>query len=169
MILLCILSTFSLRRNIFLMVSKRTMSFIILTNKQRLVQQIFPCLRMESVMSVAINKYCPISSYLTVSKSLIKNQQRNYVLLSLGTEQLKFWSVKYTKMRKKHQHSFFSVTNYNIICCKNTISTLFANGFMNYSPTIYSPAVFIFSSETGSKKRMTWKFSFFLQMHMNNT
>ena len=66
--------------------------------KQSLVQQIYPYLGLGFIMNAAINKYSNISTYLTVSKGSIENQQINYVLFSLQTESSKFWSVNYTKI-----------------------------------------------------------------------
>ena len=89
--------------------------------KIMVVRNIYPYLGLEFVMSAVINKYSNISWYLTVSKSLIEKQRMNYVLFSLETKSSKFWSVKYTKMRKILASIFFfqKVTYYNVICCKN--------------------------------------------------
>ena len=65
----------------FFTLFKGTISFVILTNKQ-----MCPSWGLESVVSVFINKYSTITSYLTVSKGLIENQRRNCVLISLETE-----------------------------------------------------------------------------------
>ena len=64
------------------MVFKGIISFVISTKKQDLVQQICPYLGLESVMSAIINKYSTVSSYLTVSKGLIENLRRNYVIFT---------------------------------------------------------------------------------------
>ena len=63
------------------MVFKGTISFVILTNKQGLVQQICPYLGLEVVMSIVINKYSTKGSYFTVSKGLIENQQKELCVI----------------------------------------------------------------------------------------
>ena len=99
---------------------------------------ICPCLGMEFVMNAIINKYSAVSSYLTVSNGLLENQWRIYVLLSLETESSKFWSVKYTKIRRKRWHSVFFKKLFIILYFSVKIASLtrFTNGFMNCSPTI---------------------------------
>ena len=73
-------------------------------------------------MSAVINEYGTTSSILTVSKSLLENQQRGYVLFSLETE----WSIKnknkikYTKIRKRISIHFFSKSYlFSLLCRKN--------------------------------------------------
>ena len=110
-------------------------------DKQGLVLEFFgicPCLGMEFVMNAIINKYSAVSSYLTVSNGLLENQWRIYVLLSLETEPSKFWSVKYTKIRRKRWHSVFFKKLFIILYFSVKIASLtrFTNGFMNCSPTI---------------------------------
>ena len=109
--------------------------------KIMVVRNIYPYLRLEFVMSAVINKYSNISWYLTVSKSLIEKQRMNYVLFSLETKSSKFWSVKYTKMRKILASIFFFKKLLIIISFAAKITTLtwFVNGFMNWFPATMFP------------------------------
>ena len=109
--------------------------------KIMVVRNIYPYLGLEFVMSAAINKYSNISWYLTVSKSLIEKQRMNYVLFSLETKSSKFWSVKYTKMRKILASIFFFKKLLIIISFAAKITTLtwFVNGFMNWFPATMFP------------------------------
>ena len=72
-----------------------------------------------------------------MSKGLVKNQLRNFVLFLPETESSNFWTVKYTKMRKKMTSTFFHKVTFTVyFAVQTTTLTRFANGFMNGSPTI---------------------------------
>ena len=68
------------------------------------------------------------------------------MLFSLETESSKFWSVKYTKLRKKNWYPFFLKYLLIIVyfAIKITTLTRFNNGFMNCSPTNASCKKLIF-------------------------
>ena len=73
---------------------------------------------------------------------------------SLETESSKFWSVNYTKMRKKIASIFFkNVTYYSIFCCKNynfnSLNDVLPS-YRNQSTELSSKSIDLFLNEDNS-------------------